>query len=484
MSFFLKNSGKGENERIHQENSSRNEEKKGLIQSKPLLIQNTKKFSKRSFGKELQNLKPLTEENHLLFRKRKRNKETDNIFLKNLKKDNNLNNLNTIGTTMITKKKKISSFNISHIAQQGHKSKIKEDDDENNIGDSMDENKNPNEDLTTQITTISTNQLYIEAKNEYPNFCYQNEQPKITWNDNITNIDEGVGKKTIFMNSKNKTNDESVINNSNNKILELQNAKEYLDEIYIYLKGIENQNLPLGTYLANVQTDINEKMRIILFNWIIEVHYKFHLVPETLYLCINIIDRYLSKKNINRKILQLLGVASLYIACKYEEIYAPSSKDLIFMTDNAYSKEEFLKMESDILDVINYDMTYPTSLNFLEIFRYYLDLDEINFFRCSYLNEITLLNYNFCSFNPSLVACACLYLNLKSNILCNKGYNEDKLFHVTGYKKDEIQNCLGKLVDAVKKINEAGNRFTAIKKKYALDKFRNVSNESYIIEDE
>ena len=102
---------------------------------------------------------------------------------------------------MITKKKKISEFNINHIAQQGHKSKIKEDDDENNIGDSMDENKNPNEDLTTQITTISTNQLYIEAKNEYPNFCYQNEQPKITWNDNNTNLDEGVGKKTIFMNS-------------------------------------------------------------------------------------------------------------------------------------------------------------------------------------------------------------------------------------------------------------------------------------------
>ena len=108
-------------------------------------------------------------------------------------------------------------------------------------------------------------------------------------------------------------------------------------------------------------------MRIILINWIIEVHFKFHLLSET---SINIIDRYLSKKDINRKFLQLLGITSLFIAGKYEEIYAPSS-NLIFMTDNTHKIEEMIQMESDILNIIHFDLIYPTALRFLEIYAHY-----------------------------------------------------------------------------------------------------------------
>jgi hypothetical protein len=48
------------------------------------------------------------------------------------------------------------------------------------------------------------------------------------------------------------------------------------------------------------QNDINEKMRAILVDWLIEVHYKFKLLPETLFLTINLIDRYLDKEVIHR----------------------------------------------------------------------------------------------------------------------------------------------------------------------------------------
>jgi cyclin B len=231
------------------------------------------------------------------------------------------------------------------------------------------------------------------------------------------------------------------------------------------------------------QTDINEKMRTILINWIIEVHFKFHLLSETLFICINLIDRYLSKKDINRKYLQLLGVTSLFIACKYEEIYSPSSKDLIFMTDNAYKLEEMFQMESDILNIIEFDLAYPTSFRFLEIYKHFLDLDEINYFRCRYLNEICLINYNLCSFNPSLIACVCLFLNLKSNILYFKGYNEEQLFRITGYKRNEINKCLNILLNAVKKMEEPDNKFVSIKKKYSLEKYMKVSNDSYLIKE-
>jgi cyclin B len=53
-------------------------------------------------------------------------------------------------------------------------------------------------------------------------------------------------------------------------------------------------------YMSTRQTDINEKMRAILVDWLIEVHYKFKLLPETLFLTVNLIDRYLEKCDVIR----------------------------------------------------------------------------------------------------------------------------------------------------------------------------------------
>lgn len=71
------------------------------------------------------------------------------------------------------------------------------------------------------------------------------------------------------------------------------------------------------------QPEINSKMRAILVDWLIEVHRKFELMPESLYLTINIVDRFLSMKNVPRRELQLVGISSMLLACKYEEIWAP-----------------------------------------------------------------------------------------------------------------------------------------------------------------
>lgn len=80
-------------------------------------------------------------------------------------------------------------------------------------------------------------------------------------------------------------------------------------------------------------------MRCILIAWLVEVHLKFKLLPETLFLTVNLIDRYTLHRPIKRTEYQLLGVTAMLIASKYEEIYAPEIGDFIYMTDKAYSKE-------------------------------------------------------------------------------------------------------------------------------------------------
>jgi hypothetical protein len=121
-----------------------------------------------------------------------------------------------------------------------------------------------------------------------------------------------------------------------------QIPEEYLNDIHKALTAEESVIPSVFGYMKN-HTDINEQMRAILIDWIIEVHSKFNLQEETLFLCVNIIDKYLKIETIPRSKLQLLGVSSIMIACKQEEIYSPSIRDFVFITDNAYSKQEIFE---------------------------------------------------------------------------------------------------------------------------------------------
>ena len=114
------------------------------------------------------------------------------------------------------------------------------------------------------------------------------------------------------------------------------------------------------------QEDVNEKMRSILIDWLVEVHHKFKLVPETLFLTTNLIDRFLQLKQITRQKLQLVGVTAMLIASKYEEIYAPIVKDFVYITDNAYTKAEILEMERKMLSTLDFNIQIVSTWVFLQ----------------------------------------------------------------------------------------------------------------------
>lgn len=161
------------------------------------------------------------------------------------------------------------------------------------------------------------------------------------------------------------------------------------------------------------QGDVNEKMRAILIDWLIEVHLKFKLLPETLFLTVNLIDRFLEKLVIQRTKLQLVGVASMLIASKYEEIYAPEVRDFVYITDKAYSKEEILKMEQQILSTLDFNVTTPSTYRFLERFSKIINVDTPLFNLARYLIELPLIEYRMLKYTPSNLAASALYLAQK-----------------------------------------------------------------------
>ena len=142
-------------------------------------------------------------------------------------------------------------------------------------------------------------------------------------------------------------------------------------------------------------------------------------MPETLYVTVFLIDQFLSLQQIKKSQLHILGVTSLLIATKYEEIYPPELKDLLQVSENKFSRAEVLKMELDMLSVLQFQVQLPTSYRFLERFRK-LSLvtanDDKMFFFAQYLQEIALLDASLLKYRSSEIAAASLILaarNLK-----------------------------------------------------------------------
>ncbi|CAA7388992.1 unnamed protein product [Spirodela intermedia] len=182
---------------------------------------------------------------------------------------------------------------------------------------------------------------------------------------------------------------------------------DYVEDIYKFYKLSESSFRPRD-YMGS-QIEINAKMRAILVDWLIEVHYKFELMPETLYLTVYIIDRYLSLESVLRRELQLVGITAMLIACKYEEIWAPEINDFICISDNAYGREQILGTEKAILDKLEWNLTVPTPYVFLVRFlkaAAMSEMENLTFF----FAELGLMQYSstipYC---PSMVAAAAVY---------------------------------------------------------------------------
>ncbi|PKU59460.1 Cyclin-A3-1 [Dendrobium catenatum] len=131
----------------------------------------------------------------------------------------------------------------------------------------------------------------------------------------------------------------------------------------------EQKRRPMGNYMEKVQkNNISANMRGILVDWLVEVAEEYKLVPDTLYLAVSYVDRFLSCYTVDKQKLQLLGISSLLIASKYEEIEPPNVEDFCDITDNTYTKKEVVEMEANILKFLNFEMGNPTVKSFLRNF--------------------------------------------------------------------------------------------------------------------
>lgn len=248
-----------------------------------------------------------------------------------------------------------------------------------------------------------------------------------------------------------------------------QAAAEYMVDIMKNLMKAETGRVASHNYMSK-QSDINAKMREILVDWLVEVHLKFKLRPETLFLTINLIDRFLERRAVSRTKLQLVGCTAMLIASKYEEIYAPEVRDFVYISDKAYTKDQILAMESIMLNTLGFHVTVPSILRFCERFSKVARCDEKTTVLAKYLIELTLQDYKFLKFLPSQIGASAVHVAMRMTGNDNP-WNATLEKHTT-YSESQLSECCTEISILCAKDPP---KYRAVRKKFANAKFLEVS---------
>ena len=432
-------------------------------------------YSSREFGKEIINPSNLT-----TFNNQVNINHNKNIVIPidpKIKKENEFNQIKYYKQIDINKTQKHNSNSIykkpnnsisKNTINKNSKEKIKK------LNNKLtNKNKSLKSFLASNRTISIIDDINIKDENKNHNIIQKiNSSNK----NNKINIINRIKKLNTYINKNIEDVEIKIHNNINNNIIpqksikriNVQEVDEYFNDIISELFKKEENYLPDPNYMSK-QSDINHKMRAILIDWLIDVHLKYKLVPQTLYIAVNLIDRYLSKNETDRTKLQLVGVTAMFIACKYEEIYPPELKDFVYITDDAYVKSDVLYMEYKILKTLNFDITFPTQWSFLDIYRKKLDLNEKAYKLAWFLMELCLIDYKCLKFKMSILAASSILIACKSlGIYRNNWFNKN-----IGIEEKYLEECCKEIYRFY--IYNSSHNLQAVRKKFSSSKYDEVS---------
>ncbi|KOS15996.1 b-type cyclin 2 [Malassezia pachydermatis] len=249
---------------------------------------------------------------------------------------------------------------------------------------------------------------------------------------------------------------------------DLSMVAEYTQEIFDYMACLERESMANPNYM-DFQDEIQWHMRATLIDWLLQVHMRYHMLPETLWIAVNLVDRFLSARIVSLAKLQLVGVTAMFIAAKYEEILAPSVEEFVFMTDGGYSREEILKGERIVLSTLEFNVsTYCSPYSWVRRISKADDYDIQTRTLCKCLMEVTLLNHLFLRIRPSMVAAIGMYVSKRML----GGVWDDAFVYYSRFTETQLLPGANILLE---KLMEPGFEEQFVYKKYASKKFLKAS---------
>lgn len=224
-------------------------------------------------------------------------------------------------------------------------------------------------------------------------------------------------------------------------------------------------------FYMNRQPHITHSMRRDLVEWLLELSYGLNLQGETVHLAVSYIDRFASRVTITRLNLQLVGLAALFIAAKFEEMQGLVVADLVLLCDESYNKDQILNMEKHMLKYLKFSLCAPTSLAFINAFHEAVDSKPEVKFMSQYLIDLALAEGGrYLGYLPSKIAAAAIAVARMNSDL---SLWSAKLEEVTGYDIDQLRNPI--ILLSRTQTKEFQTRESAIYLQYGSRPFLNVS---------
>ncbi|EPY25618.1 cyclin A [Strigomonas culicis] len=260
---------------------------------------------------------------------------------------------------------------------------------------------------------------------------------------------------------------------------------EYSSEIADYFLDMERVLYAERTYME-YQPEVTDKMRKILVDWLGDVIGEFKHHPETYFLAIDIIDRFLCKKHIPRSKLQLVGITAVLIAAKHEEVWPPTVNDCVVVTANTYTNSDVIDMEREIATTLHFQFTvptiYPLACRFMDIaFLPSVSRDAVSLFLESSAHCYPLLHYL-----PSRIAAAAFVLGnilifvannrVEGGISLKQFWNYDMTLTSRGITVDELRPIIVELLQFTQKLCSSSSKLQAVRRKYLSHKYHSVAS--------
>ncbi|KAF3151067.1 hypothetical protein TWF594_008277 [Orbilia oligospora] len=203
-------------------------------------------------------------------------------------------------------------------------------------------------------------------------------------------------------------------------------AQEYTPDIVRHMWAVDTKLQPDPHYM-DTQPYLGWHMRGILVDWLIEVHDRFQMSIDSMFNTVNIIDRFLSVKVVPVHQLQLVGLAALLVAAKYDEITPPGIDMLVYMADHAYTGREIRSCEYEILVALEWKISAPGPTTFLNCLSpadaWDADVRDL----AQYFLEAALTELRFVGTPWSFIAAASYYLSM---IILDTGRGEWSPAHI------------------------------------------------------
>jgi len=257
----------------------------------------------------------------------------------------------------------------------------------------------------------------------------------------------------------------------------------FINDIYNYLLELENKMPIRDNFLDGLE--VSPRMRTLLIDWLVEVNLQFRLLQETLQLTIALVDRYLQLDGefVTRKNFQLVGITALFIAIKYEEMFVPEISDLCFVTENAFSPSQIIKMEMRMLRFLNFGLGRPLPLHFLRRYSKAATSKPEDHTLAKYFIDLALLDYETCTIKPSMLAAAALFLALR---ILRGEQSDDKIWtptcqYYSSYSAADIKPVVSIIAflyikyEPSQNPGDKANKYQSVRKKYAMSKFMRIS---------